>query len=129
MGNTLIMERVLYLGGAVVEPKGIIKHTFVTVKTDISKINKLDKPTIHVTDPTQTTAEQLKPQLQDVVLKAVKAINSSLTENDFNYSIKPKGEDWPIDITNDKIIEVVIEGKNNATGKTRIIETVIKNSQ
>ncbi len=51
MGNTLIMERVLYLGGAVVEPKGIIKHTFVTVKTDISKINKLDKPTVNISDP------------------------------------------------------------------------------
>ncbi|WP_338954438.1 hypothetical protein [Spiroplasma endosymbiont of Polydrusus cervinus] len=49
MGNTLIMERVLYLGGAVVEPKGIIKH--IVTKIDISKINKLDKPTIHVADP------------------------------------------------------------------------------
>ncbi|WP_374696878.1 hypothetical protein [Spiroplasma endosymbiont of Polydrusus formosus] len=33
-GNTLIMERVLYLGGAVVEAKGIIKH--IVVKIDIS---------------------------------------------------------------------------------------------
>ncbi|RUP70431.1 hypothetical protein D6D54_09650, partial [Spiroplasma poulsonii] len=68
MGNTLIMERVLYLGGAVVEPKGIIKH--IVTKIDISKINKLDKPTIHVTDPTQATPEQLKPQFKAVVLKA-----------------------------------------------------------
>ncbi len=71
IGNTLIMERVLYLGGAVVEPKGIIKH--IVTKIDISKINKLDKPTIHVADPTQATPEQLKPQFKDVVLKAVKA--------------------------------------------------------
>ncbi|RUP70457.1 hypothetical protein D6D54_09550, partial [Spiroplasma poulsonii] len=68
MGNTLIMERVLYLGGAIVEPKGIIKH--IVKKIDISKINKLDKPTIHVADPTKVTAEQLKPQFKDVVLKA-----------------------------------------------------------
>ncbi len=129
LGNTLIMERVLYLGGAVVEPKGIIKHKFVTVKTDISKINKLDKPTISISDPKDASEGWLKPQFKDVILKAVKAVNNSLTENDFDYSIKPKGEDWPIDITNDKIIEVVIEGKNNATGKTKIIETVIKNSQ
>ncbi len=98
-------------------------------KIDISGINKLDKPTIHVTDPTQTTAEQLKPQFKSVVLKAVKAVDSSLNENDFDYSIKPKGEDWPIDITNNKVIEVVIEGKNNAIGKTNPIEVVIKNSQ
>ncbi|MBW1241865.1 MAG: hypothetical protein EIB84_03175 [Spiroplasma poulsonii] len=128
MGNTLIMERVLYLGGAVIEPKGIIKHTFVTVKIDISKINKLDKPTIHVTDPTKATIEQLKPQFKAVVLKAVKAVDSSLTENDYDYFIESKGEDWPIDITNNKIIEVVIKGKNNATGQTKIIETEIKNS-
>ncbi len=98
-------------------------------KIDISGINKLDKPTIHVTDPTQTTAEQLKPQFKSVVLKAVKAVDSSLNENDFDYSIKPKGEYWPIDITNNKVIEVVIEGKNNAIGKTNPIEVVIKNSQ
>ncbi|WP_374695844.1 hypothetical protein [Spiroplasma endosymbiont of Polydrusus formosus] len=55
MGNTLIMERVLYLGGAVVEHKGIIKHTYA--KIDISKINKLDKLTIHVTNSTSTTPE------------------------------------------------------------------------
>ncbi len=66
--------------------------------------------------------------MQDVVLKAVKAVDSSLNENDFDYSIKPKGEDWPIDITNNKVIEVVIEGKNNAIGKTNPIEVVIKNS-
>ncbi|KAF0850783.1 hypothetical protein [Spiroplasma poulsonii] len=128
MGNTLIMERVLYLGGAVIEPKGIIKHTFVTVKTDISKIHKLDKPTISISDPKDASEGWLKPQFKDVILKAVKAINNSLTENDFNYSITPKGEDWPIDITNNKIIEVVIKGKNNATGQTKIIETEIKNS-
>ncbi|UNF62340.1 hypothetical protein [Spiroplasma poulsonii] len=107
MGNTLIMERVLYLGGAVVEPKGIIKH--IVAKIDISGISKLDKPTIHVTDPTQATAEQLKPQFKDVVLKAVKAVNSSLTESDFDYFIESKGEDWPINITNDKTVEVQIE--------------------
>ncbi|WP_374696560.1 hypothetical protein [Spiroplasma endosymbiont of Polydrusus formosus] len=33
-GNTLIMERVfLYLGGAVVEPKGIIKHIVAKIDT------------------------------------------------------------------------------------------------
>ncbi len=89
MGNTLIMERVLYLGGAVVEPKGIIKH--IISKIDISKINKLDKPTINVADPTKATPEQLKPQFKDVVLKAVKTIDSSLTENDFDYFIESKG--------------------------------------
>ncbi len=77
MGNTLIMERVLYLGGAVVEPKGIIKH--IVAKIDIIKINKLDKPTIHVADPTKAAPEQLKSQFKDVVLKAIKAVNSSLT--------------------------------------------------
>ncbi|WP_253301248.1 hypothetical protein [Spiroplasma endosymbiont of Phyllotreta cruciferae] len=44
------------------------------IKFDISKINKLDKPIIHVDDPTQTTTEQLKPQFKDVVLKSVKAV-------------------------------------------------------
>ncbi len=97
-------------------------------KIDISGINKLDKPTIHVTDPTQTTVEQLKPQFKDVVLKAVKAINSSLTESDFDYFIESKGEDWPINITNDKTVAVQIEGKNNATGQTNTIDVVIKNS-
>lgn len=126
MGNTLIMERVLYLGGAVVEPKGIIKH--IVAKIDISKINKLDKPNIHVLDPTQTTAEQLKPQFKDVVLKAVKTVDSSLTETDFDYFIESKGEDWPINITNDKTVSVQIQGKNNATGQTSPIDVKIKNS-
>ncbi|RUO86136.1 hypothetical protein [Spiroplasma endosymbiont of Megaselia nigra] len=126
MGNTLIMERVLYLGGAVVEQRGIIKH--IVSKIDISKINKLDKPTIHVTDPTQTTIEQLKPQFKDVVLKAVKTVDSSLTESDFDYFIESRGEDWPIDITNNKTVSVQIEGKNNATGQTNPIDVVIKNT-
>ncbi|WP_338991600.1 hypothetical protein [Spiroplasma endosymbiont of Seladonia tumulorum] len=126
MGNTLIMERVLYLGGAVVEPKGIIKH--IVSKIDISKINKLDKPTIHVADPTKATAEQLKPQFKDVVLKAVKAVNSSLTESDFDYFIESAGVDWPINITNDTKVFVQIEGKNNATGQTNPIDVKIKNS-
>ncbi|RUO86077.1 hypothetical protein, partial [Spiroplasma endosymbiont of Megaselia nigra] len=116
----------LYLGGAVVEPKGIIKH--IVTKIDISKINKLDKPTIHVADPTKATVEQLKPQFKDVVLKAIKAVNSSLTESDYDYFIESKGEDWPINITNDKTVEVQIEGKNNATGQTKPIDVVIKNS-
>ncbi|WP_338955174.1 hypothetical protein [Spiroplasma endosymbiont of Polydrusus cervinus] len=97
-------------------------------KIDISKINKIDKPIIHVANTASTTPEELKPQFKDVVLKAVKTVDSSLTENDFDYSINPKGEDWPIDITNDKIVEVLIEGKNKATGKTKSIEVVIKNS-
>ncbi len=126
IGNTLIMERVLYLGVAVIEPKGIIKH--IVAKIDISKINKLDKPTIHVDAPTQTTSEQLKPQFKDVVLKAVKAVNSSLTENDYDYFIESKCEDWPIDITNDKNVAVQIEGKNNATGQTNAIDVKIKNT-
>ncbi|WP_353487178.1 hypothetical protein [Spiroplasma phoeniceum] len=120
------MERVLYLGGAVVEPKGIIKH--IVAKIDISKINKIDKPTIHVTDPTKATAKQLKPQFKDVVLKVVKAVNSSLTESDFDYFIESKGEDWLINITNDKTVAVQIEGKNNATGQTNPIDVKIKNS-
>ncbi|UZQ31031.1 MAG: hypothetical protein OHM56_05945 [Spiroplasma phoeniceum] len=126
MGNTLIMERVLYLGGAVVEQKGIIKH--IVSKIDISKINKLDKPIIHVADPTKATAEQLKPQFKDVVLKALKAVNSSLTESDFDYFIESAGVDWPINITNDKTVAVQIEGKNNATGQTNSIDVKIKNS-
>ncbi|WP_425378623.1 hypothetical protein [Spiroplasma endosymbiont of Polydrusus pterygomalis] len=97
-------------------------------KIDISKINKLDKPIINLPDPKDVSDGWLKPQFKDVVLKAVKTVDSSLTENDFDYSINPKGEDWPIDITNDKIVEVLIEGKNKATGKTKSIEVVIKNS-
>ncbi len=97
-------------------------------KIDISKINKLDKPTIHVADPTKATPEQLKPQFKDVVLKAVKEIDSSLTESDFNYFVESKGEDWPLDIINDKTVSVQIEGKNNATGQTNPIHVVIKNS-
>ncbi|KAF0849777.1 MAG: hypothetical protein EIB84_07500 [Spiroplasma poulsonii] len=97
-------------------------------KIDISKINKLDDTIVNLPDPKDVSAGWLKPKLQDVVLKAVKAVNSSLTESDFDYSITPKGSDWPIDITNDKIVEVVIEGKNNAVGKTKIIEALIKNS-
>ncbi|WP_374697036.1 hypothetical protein [Spiroplasma endosymbiont of Polydrusus formosus] len=98
------------------------------VKIDISKINKLDKPTIHIADPTKSTADQLKPQFKDVILKAVKAVNNSLTESDFNYFIESKGVDWPINITNDTKVFVKIEGKNNATGQTKSIEVVIKNS-
>ncbi|WP_419334140.1 hypothetical protein [Spiroplasma endosymbiont of Sarcophaga variegata] len=97
-------------------------------KINISGIIKIDKPTIHVADPTQATQEQLKPQFKNVVLKAVKAIDSSLTENDFYYFIESKGEDWPINITKDKTVEVQIEGKNNATGQTNTIDVVIKNS-
>ncbi|UZQ30894.1 MAG: hypothetical protein OHM56_05185 [Spiroplasma phoeniceum] len=126
VSNTLIVEIFLYLGGAVVEPKGIIKH--IVTKIDISKINKLDKPNIHVTDPATSTAEQLKPQFKDVVLKAVKAVNSYLTESDFDYFIESKGEDWPINITNDKTVSVQIEGKNNAIGQTNPIDVKIKNS-
>ncbi|UZQ29355.1 MAG: hypothetical protein OHM56_09220 [Spiroplasma phoeniceum] len=126
MGNTFIMERALYLGGAVFEPKGTIKH--IVTKIDISKINKLDKPTIHVADPTQATTEQLKPQFKTVVLESVKAVNSSLTESYFDYFIESKGEDWPINITNNKTVEVQIEGKNNATGQTNPIDVKIKNS-
>ncbi|GAA6238892.1 MAG: hypothetical protein SPLM_10090 [Spiroplasma phoeniceum] len=97
-------------------------------KIDISKINKIDKPTIHVDDPTKATIEQLKPQFKNVVLKEVKAVDSSLTESDFDYFIESKGEDWPIDITNDKTVAVQIQGKNNATGQTNPIDVVIKNS-
>ncbi len=96
-------------------------------KIDISKINKIDKPTIHVADPTQATTEQLKSQFKDVVLKTVKAVNNSLTESDFDYFIESKGEDWPINITNDKTVEVQIKVKNNATGQTNPIDVVIKN--
>ncbi|MBH8623521.1 hypothetical protein TS70_06710 [Spiroplasma sp. hyd1] len=97
-------------------------------KINISGINKIDKPTIHVADPTKATPEQLKPQFKSVVLKAVKAVNSSLTESDFDYFIESKGEDWPINITNEKTVEVQIQGKNNATGQTNPIDIVIKNS-
>ncbi len=96
-------------------------------KIDISKINKLDKPTIHVADPTKATPEQLKLQFKDVVLKVIKAVNSSLTESDFDYFIESKGEEWPINITNDKTVDVQIQGKNNASGQTNPIDVVIKN--
>ncbi|WP_162475853.1 hypothetical protein [Spiroplasma sp. ChiS] len=47
MGNTLIMERVLNLGGAVVEPKGIIKHTYLiplsTVITVHNRRNRINR--------------------------------------------------------------------------------------
>ncbi len=43
----------LYLGGAVVEPKVIIKY--IVTKIDISKINKIYKPIINVADPTKAT--------------------------------------------------------------------------
>ncbi len=119
------MKRVLYLVGAVVEPKGIIKH--IITKIDISKINKIDKPIINVADPTKATAEQLKPQFKDVVLKAVKSVVNSLTESDFDYFIESKSEDWPINITNDKTVEVQIEGKNNATDQINPIDVKIKN--
>ncbi len=81
-----------------------------------------------MTDPTNSTIEQLKPQFKDVVLKAVKAVDSSLTESDFDYFIESKGENWPIYITNNKTVVVQIEGKNNATGQTNPIDVVIKNS-
>ncbi len=98
------MGIVLYLGCAVFEPKVIIKH--IVAKIDINKINKIDKLNIHILDLTQTTAEQLKPQFKDVVLKLVKAVNSSLTESNFDYFIESKGEDWLINIINDKTVEV-----------------------
>ncbi len=96
-------------------------------KIDISKINKLDKPTIRATDPTQVTAEQLKPQFKDVVLKALKAVDISLTGSDYDYFIESKGEDFPINITNDKTVEFQIQGKNNAAGQTNPIDVKIKN--
>ncbi len=58
-------------------PVDYVINAPATNKIDISKINKLDKPTIDVTDLTQATAEQLKPQFKAVVLKAVKTVNSS----------------------------------------------------
>ncbi|RUO85785.1 hypothetical protein, partial [Spiroplasma endosymbiont of Megaselia nigra] len=67
-------------------------------------------------------------QFKDAVLKAVKTVDNSLTENDYDYFIEAKGEDWPIDITNDKTVAVQIEGKNNATGQTNAIDVKIKNS-
>ncbi|RUP71476.1 hypothetical protein D6D54_09365, partial [Spiroplasma poulsonii] len=97
-------------------------------KVDISQINRLDTPTIHVADPTKSTAEQLKPQFKDVVLKAVKQVDSSLNENYYDYFIESDGENWPINITTDKIVFVQIEGKNNATGQTNPIRVTIKNS-
>ncbi|WP_342255482.1 major tail protein [Spiroplasma endosymbiont of Poecilobothrus nobilitatus] len=98
------------------------------IKINISKINKIEKPIIHVTNAASTTPEELKSQFKDVVLKAVKTVNSSLTESDFDYFIESKGEDWPINITNDKTVAVQIEGKNNATGQTNTIDVKIKNS-
>lgn len=97
-------------------------------KVNISQINKLDTPTIHVVDPTKATVEQLKPQFKDVVLNAVKQIDGSLNENYYDYFIESDGENWPINITNDKIVFVQIEGKNKATGQTNPIKVTIKNS-
>ncbi|WP_424526444.1 hypothetical protein [Spiroplasma endosymbiont of Glossina fuscipes fuscipes] len=97
-------------------------------KIDISKINKIDEPNIKVKNPNSVTQQELTPQFKDVVLKAVKTVDISLTESDFDYFIESKGEDWPINITNDKTVAVQIEGKNNATGQTNPIDVVIKNS-
>ncbi len=102
--------------------KGIIKY--IVAKIDISKINKIDKQNIHVADLTKATKEQLKPRFKDVVLKAV---NSSLTESYFYYFIESKGEDWLINITNDKTVAVQIEGKNKSAGQTNPIDVKIKN--
>ncbi|APE74132.1 hypothetical protein [Spiroplasma citri] len=46
MGNTLIMERILELGGAVVEPKGIIKHTYVIPLSTVITTPNLGQITI-----------------------------------------------------------------------------------
>ncbi|UNF61886.1 hypothetical protein [Spiroplasma poulsonii] len=46
---------------------------------------------------TQQSNSRTKPkQFKDVVLKAVKAVNSSLTESFWLLFIESKGEDWPI---------------------------------
>lgn len=97
------------------------------IKIDISGITKIDKPTINLPDPKDVSEGWLKPKFKDVILKAVKTVNNSLTENDFDYSINSKNGDWPLDITSDKTVEVQIQGKNNATGKTILIDVVIKN--
>ncbi|ALA97416.1 hypothetical protein SKUN_00515 [Spiroplasma kunkelii CR2-3x] len=55
MGNTLIMERVLYLGGAVVEPKAIIKHNYLQPLSTV--ITQPNLGQITMAGNTPTTAE------------------------------------------------------------------------
>ncbi|WP_338989541.1 hypothetical protein [Spiroplasma endosymbiont of Seladonia tumulorum] len=118
------MERVLYLGGAVVEPKGIIKH--IVAKIDISKINKIDEQDIKVKNPQSVTQEELTPQFKNVVLKAVKQVDIVLTENDFNYFVESDEVDWPINLTDGETVFVQIEGKNKAIGQTKPIKVVLR---
>ncbi len=44
------------------------------IKINISKINKIEKPIIQVTNAASTTSEELKPQFKTVVLKALKTV-------------------------------------------------------
>ncbi|WP_426605828.1 hypothetical protein [Spiroplasma endosymbiont of Glossina fuscipes fuscipes] len=95
-------------------------------KIDISKINKIDEPNIKVKNPNSVTQQELTPQFKDVVFKAVKEIDNSLSENDFNYFIESEGVDWPINLVDGENVFVQIEGKNNATGQTNPIKVVLR---
>ncbi|WFG96474.1 hypothetical protein M0C40_00200 [Spiroplasma citri] len=75
MGNTLIMERVLYLGGAVVEPKGIIKHTYVIPLSTVITTPNLGQ--ITMAGDTPTTAE---------LETAIKVKNTNYQTGDATFS-------------------------------------------
>ncbi|WFG99706.1 hypothetical protein M1771_06830 [Spiroplasma citri] len=47
------MERVLYLGGAVVEPKGIIKHSYLIPLSTVITVPNLGKITMSGDTPQQ----------------------------------------------------------------------------
>ncbi|QED24038.1 hypothetical protein [Spiroplasma citri] len=75
MGNTLIMERVLYLGGAVVEPKGIIKHAYLIPLSTVITVPNLGK--ITMAGDTPTTAE---------LETAIKVKNTNYQTGDATFS-------------------------------------------
>ncbi|APE73960.1 hypothetical protein [Spiroplasma citri] len=75
MGNTLIMERVLYLGGAVVEPKGIIKHAYLIPLSTVITTTNLGQ--ITMAGDTPTTAE---------LETAIKVKNTNYQTGDATFS-------------------------------------------
>nr|CAK99086.1 hypothetical protein n-terminal truncated [Spiroplasma citri] len=75
MGNTLIMERILELGGAVVEPKGIIKHTYVIPLSTVITTTNLGQ--ITMAGDTPTTAE---------LETAIKVKNTNYQNGDATFS-------------------------------------------
>ncbi|WFG98592.1 hypothetical protein M1770_01065 [Spiroplasma citri] len=75
MGNTLIMERILELGGAVVEPKGIIKHTYVIPLSTVITTPNLGQITMGGDTPTTAELET-----------AIKVKNTNYQNGDATFS-------------------------------------------